>query len=397
MKKKFLIGMACALVLALSAFALAGCGSSTPASSASGSSEAASSAEASAPAEASASAEAASSEAASASAEAASAAAGDLASISVAYLNKAGYEEIIVADNQGFYKDCGPEVTLNVVEGSGQQTVEALLAGSVDIAATGQGPIADAIKQYGDDIVILTGTNRSIGSQVWVAGPGMTDDAQLVSYDKQADNKADVKASFEAAAAAKGGTIKCGVQQGASTESQFKSWLKFMDISFNDFGTEGDGTVTLVDIKANNLPTTLSTGSDIDMMAASQPYPDTALGQIEGSYQVGDSSDNDTSLAFFLITTKDIYAEKEASIKAFIEAEKKSTDFLNSNADEAIKICADSIGTDEANVKATFDLDEFSIDLGETNMKIIKKALKGKEVELTDEQLAAMMPLADWL
>ena len=376
MKKQLFVAIV--TVVALATLALAGC-SSTPASSSSASASGSASASAS-----------------SASASASSAAA-NYAPLSVAYLNKAGYEEIIVADNQGFYKDCGPEVTLNVVEGSGQQTVEALLAGSVDIAATGQGPIADAIKQYGDDIVILSGTNRSTGSQVWVAGPTLTGDTQIVSYDKAADNKDAVKASFEAAAASLGGTIKCGVQQGASTESQFKSWLKFMGISFNDFGKEGDGVVTLVDIKANNLPTTLSTGSDIDMMAASQPYPDTALGQVQGAYKIGDSSDNDTYLAFFLITTKEKFAEKEASMKAFIEAEKVATNFLNNNSAEAIKICADSIGTKEENVKATFDLDTFSMDLGDENVKIIKKALKGKEVELTDEQLAAQMPLRDWL
>ena len=42
----------------------------------------------------------------------------------------------------------------------------------------------------------------------------MTGDMQLVAYDKGVDNKADVKASFESAAAAKGGPILVGVQQG---------------------------------------------------------------------------------------------------------------------------------------------------------------------------------------
>ena len=387
MRKKVLVSMVSAAALA--ALVLAGCGSNAPAPSANeGSGSVA--VEASAPVEASAAVEA----SAPVAAAETSAPAGEFAPLSIAYLNKAGYEDIIVADNQGLYKEIGPEITLNVVEGSGQQTVEALLAGSVDIAATGQGPIADAIKQYGDNIVILAGTNRSTGSQVWVAGPNMPG---LVSYDKAADNKDEVKASFEAAAAAKGSPILCGVQQGASTESQFKSWLKFMGISFNDFGTEGDGVVTLVDIKANNLPTTLSTGADIDMMAASQPYPDTALGQIEGSYKIGDSSDNDTYLAFFYITTKDIYAEKEASIKAFLEADKAAIDFINANPDEAIQICADSIGTEPENIKATLDLDTYSLDMGDQNVSIIKKALKGKEVELSDDELAAMMPLAGWL
>ena len=385
MRKKVVLGIAFALVLAF-ATAMVGCASGSSSASASSASASASSA--------SASSESASASSASASS---SAAAADLAPIAVSYLNKAGYEDIIVADNQGFYKDCGTEVTLLPVTGSGQQSVEALLAGQSDIAATGQGPVADAIKQYGDDIIVLAGTNISTGGQVWVAGAGLTGDAAITPYDPATDNKADVKASFEAAAAAKGGTIKCGIQQGATTESEFKKWLKAFDISFNDFGAEGDGTVTLVDLKANTIPTALATGEDIDMMAASQPYPDTALASIEGSYKIGANSDINSYSVMCLITTKDVFAEKEDSIKAFLEAEKESVDFMNGNADEAIKICADSIGTDVDSVKAQFDIANFKVDMSDQMISVLQKACKGKEVEITEDQLKAQMPLIEWL
>lgn len=321
----------------------------------------------------------------------------EYAPLSVAYLNKAGYEDIIVGDNQGFFKEAGPEITLYAVSGSGQQSVEALLAGSADIAATGQGPVGDAIAQYGDDIVVLAGSNCSTGGQVWVAGPSMTGDAQIVAYDKAKDNKAEVKASFEAAAAAKGGTVKLGVQQGATTESELKSWLKAMDISFNDFGAEGEGTVTLVDVKANTLPTTLATGTDIDMMAASQPYPDTAVAQIEGAYQVGSNADIDSYGVACLITTKEIYAEKEDSIKAFLEADQLACDFMNDNIDEAIKICADSEGASEDSVKAAFDIADFKITLSDQMVKTILKTCEKKGADITEDQLREQMPLIDWL
>ena len=173
----------------------------------------------------------------------------DYAPLSISYLNKAFYEDIIVANNRGDYDNAGPEISLQVVEGSGSDSVAAMLSGAVDVAATGQGPVADAIKEHGDDIVILAGANCWTNGQLWVAGPNMTGDMQLVAYDKSADNKAEVKASFESAAAAKGGPILVGVQQGASTENVLKSWFKAMDISVNDFGTEGEGTVTLVNAK----------------------------------------------------------------------------------------------------------------------------------------------------
>ena len=375
MKRKVLAGVAFAFVLAF-AMAMVGCssGSSSSSASASGSTS--------------------KSSATASSASASSAAATDLAPLSVAYLNKAGYEDIIVADHEGFY---GSNVKLLPVTGSGQQSVEALLAGQADIAATGQGPVADAIKQYRDDIVVLAGTNISTGGQVWVAGPGLTGNAAITPYNTATDNKAEVKASFEAAAAAKGGTIKCGVQKGATTESEFKKWLKAFDISFNDFGAEGNGTVTLIDLKANTLPTTLATGSDIDMMAASQPYPDTALASIEGAYKLGDNADIKSYQVMCLITTKSVYAEKEAAIKAFLESEKKSVDFMNSNADKAIKICAEGIGTDEESVKAQFDIANFKVDMSDQMISTLQKACKGKEVEITEDQLKQQMPLIEWL
>ena len=199
-----------------------------------------------------------------------------------------------MADKKGYFDVAPMDVELLTVSGSGQQSVEALLAGSADIAATGQGPVADALGQYGDDIVVLCGTNCNTNSQVIVAAPSMAGDTAITPYDKASDNKAEVKASFEAAAAALGRPVKLGVQQGATTESAVKSWMSAMGVSVNDFGTEGDGTVTLVDVKANTLPTVLAAGSDIDLMAASQPYPDTALSAAPGSYRVGSNADTNS-------------------------------------------------------------------------------------------------------
>lgn len=319
------------------------------------------------------------------------------APLSVAYLNKAGYEDIIVGDKQGYFEEAGPEITLYTVSGSGQQSVEAMLAGSADIAAAGQGPVADAIKQYGDDIVILAGSNCSTGGQVFVAGPHMTGEAQLTAYDKEKDNAEEVKASFESASAHLGEAIRIGVQQGATTEGEIKSWLKAMGISFNDFGETGDSLVSLIDVKANTLPTTLASGSDIDVMAASQPYPDTALAQVSGSYILGSNADIDSYGVACLITTKAIYEEKEDSIKAFLEADSKACDFMNSNVEEAIKICADSIGTDEESVTAAFDIADFKVTLSDQMVNTIFKTCEKKEAGITKDQLIAQMPLKEWL
>lgn len=319
--------------------------------------------------------------------------------LSVAYLNKAGYEDVIVGDHEGYFNDAGPEITLYPVTGSGQQSVEAMLAGSADLAATGQGPVGDAIKQYGDDIVIVAGTNCSTGGQVWVASPVLAGDKAIIPYNKDTDNKEEVKASFGEAAKALGHPIRLGVQQGATTYSELKGWLKAFDISFNDFGAEADASkaVTLVDINANTLPTTLATGTDIEMMAASQPYPNTALEQITGAYKVGSNSDIDSYGVACYITTKKIYEEKEDSIKAYLKAVQKSCDFMNQNPDEAMQICADSIGSSLETVKSSFDIADFNVALSDKMIDCFQSTCKKKDVDISKDQLISQMPLKSWL
>ena len=319
--------------------------------------------------------------------------------LSVAYLNKAGYEDVIVGDHEGYFKDAGPEITLYPVTGSGQQSVEAMLAGSADLAATGQGPVADALKEYGDDIVIVAGYNCSTGGQVWVASPTLTGDKAIIPYDKNADNKDEVKASFGEAAKALGHPIRLGVQQGATTYGELKSWLKAFDISFNDFGAQADSSkmVTLVDINANTLPTTLASGTDIEMMAASQPYPDTALEQIPGAYKVGTNADIDSYGVSCYITTKEIFEKKQDSIKAYLKASQKACDFMNQNPDEAIQICADSIGTSTENVKSSFDIADFKVALSDKMIDCFLSTCKKKDVSIDQAQLVSQMPLKDWI
>jgi len=90
-------------------------------------------------------------------------------SLSVVYLNKSTYEALIVADKKGFFGELDFKLTKHVVTGSGQDAVNAMVAGSADIAATGEGPAINALNQYGDDIVVLCSYDISTGAHVWVA------------------------------------------------------------------------------------------------------------------------------------------------------------------------------------------------------------------------------------
>lgn len=269
--------------------------------------------------------------------------------LSVVYLKKNGYETEMVAENKGFFGDFGLTVNGQTVTGSGQDAVNMLLAGTVDIAATGQGPVANTLHSYPDDLVIICGVNHSTGGQVIVAKiPG------LVAYNKAADNKTEVKNSFATVSSNGANSIKIGVQQGATTESELKGWLKGMGIPFNDFDKNDDGKyVKLYNYKANTLVSTLAAGT-IDAMAASQPFPTQAL-EIDGAYQIGTNADVDSYECSMYVTTKKVYDEKKDLIERFIKGLDKASKYMAdpANTDECKKIVNDVIN-DQGAVDGAF-------------------------------------------
>lgn len=302
--------------------------------------------------------------------------------LSVVYLNKATYETQMIANEKGFFSEAEVRIKNLVVSGSGADTVNALLAGSADIAATGEGPVASAIENYGDDIVVLCNVNKSTGGQVWVAGPHL--ESKFVLYDKDTDNKVEVADSWAAAAADIGRVLKLGVQKGATTESALKSWLEFMGILYADFDSPADGkTVQLVNIPANQLVSVLAPDGErieLDLMAASQPYPSNAVDLITGSEEVGNSSDNDVYGISCYITTKSIYEEKYEKILKFLNALKSATDYMRdpANTDECVSICKGIIGASEETVRAIFDTGYFRVSWDEDAAKALYDTAQSK-------------------
>ena len=306
----------------------------------------------------------------------------DDADLKVSYLKKSAYETHIIADQKGIFSNNGINVESVPVSGSGSDSVNMLMTGVVDIAATGEGPVASAIKEYGDDIVVLCGTNRYTGGQVWVASPEMTDNKALVKF--EGNNEASVKASFESAADALDGTILVGVQRGSTTESELKSWLKAMEISFNDFGETANKTVTLKDVKANQLVSTMDAG-EIHIMAASQPYPDKAIVSITDSYVIGSNEDIGSYGLSVYITKKDIYEEKKDDIKKFLSALDDATEYMNDpdNLEDCTSICAEVCGTDVKTFESAWNISDFQIAWTDEMAETLHKTCEKKKVTTT--------------
>lgn len=316
------------------------------------------------------------------------------AELKVSYLKKSAYETQIIAESIDVFSEHDLDVESVAVSGSGSDSVNLLLTGEVDIANTGEGPVTSAIKKYGKDIVVVCAANVYTGGQVWVASPEMSGSMAITPYDKVSDNKDDVKTSFENAKDALGRPISLGVQQGSTTESEIRSWMSYMEISFNDFGEEDDDRlVTLYNIKANLLPSTMS-NKGIDILAASQPYPDNTLTTIPGSYVIGSNADIDSYGLSVYITTKDIYIEKNAEIKRFVSALKDATDYMvdPDNYDECTETCAEVCGTDVSTFESAWSISEFQIGWTDQMADVLYNTCQKKGVDVTLEFCKGLCP-----
>ena len=77
------------------------------------------------------------------------------AELKVSYLKKSAYETQIIAESIDVFSEHDLDVESVAVSGSGSDSVNLLLTGEVDIANTGEGPVASAIKKYGKDITCI--------------------------------------------------------------------------------------------------------------------------------------------------------------------------------------------------------------------------------------------------
>jgi len=301
-------------------------------------------------------------------------------SLKVVYLNKGGYETFMVAEEKGFYDDLDFNMERLLVTGSGQDAVNALLADDADIAATGEGPVINTLLAHRDDIVLLASYTVSIGGQVWV-----TKENSGVLTEGPVQDRAD---------SMKGKTAV--VIAGSSTESIFKRWCAAYGL---EISSSVDANKLCLKTVENGAVLLESFGTDasIDILAASQPYPTTAMTQF-GAIKVGDSSDINANSLTMLVTTKAKYEEKKEMMKDFVTALYETTKYINENKTECIKICSDRIGNSVAEETTAFAGVTFQVSYNDVIIDTLFAAAEAKPANpLTRDFIISVCPLKEYL
>ena len=279
--------------------------------------------------------------------------------ISIAYLNL-GYYPFMVGFEKGYFNNLDFNVKPIVVTGSGQDAVNAVLAGDATMAATGDAPFINTLGKYPDKLVGLTQYTQSSGSlagHIWIANNSLK--GSLDAIEKDADgvvsNSATTAAQIKEITAnkegsGKDGTFSIGVINGSTTHTNIRKWCLSNDLTYAEGALE-DSLKTGVDVHIIQVPK----GSDasvlitylekVDALATNKTLNGNIMSAIgDKVYAFGDSSALSGTSYSVLCTTQANYDKYKDQMIQVLEVLKEIEEWIKNNVEEASKICADLSG-----------------------------------------------------
>ena len=275
--------------------------------------------------------------------------------VSIAYLNL-GYYPFMVGFHDGWFDDLPFNVEPVVVNGSGQDAVNAVLAGEATMAATGDAPFVNTLGKYPDEMIGLTQYTQGSGSLAghrWIAEKSLMSDKldEIVVENNTSTNDetvaAQIKAITDNGQGGTNGMFTVALVDGSTTETTFKKWCLQYGLTW----VEGDEQnpdadlriVGLLNVDAAVLTTALET-PEVDALAINGSYytqlsEDPQVGP--GIYRFGDSSSlMEVSYSVFCTTAAN-YEKYYIEMLQILEVLKDICDWIKANPAEAAAICAE--------------------------------------------------------
>jgi len=243
--------------------------------------------------------------------------------LSLALPAKFNYEPLLIASKRGYFAQEGIDLSITTVNG-GIESVEALATGSVDLAVSGDAPVAillarnpsfPIIARYGNGVKM----HRLIGD-----------------------------ASIKSAADLRG--KKIGVQMGSSTSAGLYLWLKKKGLSAK--------VVTIVPLSPPEMVSAIQSGQ-VQAVAASDPAPQKIL-KDKRFHEVADFSGLGSSFPL-IITANPKAAQNSEAMKRFLRAVARGAVDIKSNPGTTAKIIAPIVGLDSASTVAWMNHETWGI------------------------------------
>lgn len=232
----------------------------------------------------------------------------------ITYSNKIDYEPLIIAQEMGFFKDEGLNVTTLVVSG-GIQSAEALATGSADMGAMGDAPA-------------VTLMSKNMGAKLVARYGGGEGQHRLVGW-------TDIAIVSDLAGK------KIGVQLGSSSQGALLRLLEANGLSAND--------VTQVSLSPADMPNAVKT-RQVDAIIGSEPWP-TNVENANGAdvHEIANSSGLGSNYPLVLMATQKLVNEKPEAVTAALKAIDRAIEYMGSDHEAAIALCAGKIGLSAEN------------------------------------------------
>lgn len=242
----------------------------------------------------------------------------------------------IIADELGYFKDEGVNVDFEFLQ-TGTDMNSLMAGGTAVICAEAQYQTT-SLKSNGVDFTILAPLANCGGTQCVVAGPktNITESSQL-----------------------EGATI--AMSNGAGVNMAVKSMCEATGVDYD--------SIKWVYCDPSEQLAALMKG-DVDAMACWEPYCSQAVAQggkllFNGIHSYLSDCEGDVAWMAFYSTLhcNDAFLKTHrGDVVAIMKALSRATDYINENRDEAVKIIAKAVQTDEDTVKMIMSENEYSME-----------------------------------
>lgn len=263
--------------------------------------------------------------------------------VTVAFSDKSNYETLIVANELGYLDEAGIRPLL--VTG-GIRAAEALVTGSADMAAMGDGPAVSTISQH-DNVKIVARFINGEGMHRFIA---YTD----IQTPKDLENKS------------------VGLQQGSSTHGAFLRWMQANDVDADK--------VTIVPMVPSDIALAMQSGVNgtrqIHAMAGSEPWAINTE-RLCGSavHEIGNSSGQGSTFPITLLATQRVIDNHPDKVREMIDILVRSNEFILENWDEAMEICYVKTGVANAEEQSRCSaIQGYDVGFNETDIQSLEMA-----------------------
>ena len=227
----------------------------------------------------------------------------------VTYSNKVDYEPLMVAVDQGFFRDEGLEVKPLLVTG-GIESAEALATGAADVAAMGDAPAVISVSKYPRNKIVCAYGGGSQRHRL-MASTGIRTPQDLEGK-------------------------RLGIQLGSSTHGCFLAWAKANGLEVS--------RVEVLSLRPAEIPLAMDTGQ-LDAMAGSEPWAthtETLCGP--RVHELATFKGHMGTSPMVLVASRRTLETKPEAVAMLIRALRRAVDWVNANHPRTAAICAPLTG-----------------------------------------------------